>query len=493
MNFHLILRSLGLLLLLLAAAMGLCLLAAAGFLMGGAGDGANSWEGWGLAFGVTCVSGGALLALSTRLQPRRGATVMLRKDAMAFVGIAWLMSSVHAALPYLFCQPHLPLDRAWFEAVSGLTTTGATVLADIESVPKTLLLWRSATQWLGGMGILGMFVFILSGAGASGRVVFGAESSVHNVDLTQANLRRTMGSLWLLYIVLTVVCGAGCWLFGMSGFQAVNHAMTATATAGFSTENASIGAFGAGIKMWLIVIMVISGISFPLLIMLVQQKRMNPLKSHEETWWYLAIIGGAVLAVVVLRSVTGFDENVIDIAFNIASIATTTGYTCGDYDRWPAFGKEVILVLMVIGGCAGSTAGGLKVSRLIIWVRLLRREVVKAFRPKIVMRPYLNGRALPDSAGDQLFVILTMAAFFFASGSLAMRLFEPNMSLAGCVSAVAACLLNIGPAFAEVGPTKNFADISTPSALMLPFLMLLGRLEYIAVLVLFSGKLWRSY
>jgi trk system potassium uptake protein TrkH len=492
-----IFRSVGILLLLLAAAMVVSVGLGAVLPAGDTHNVALELTGWKIAIGITLSSGGLLLLLSRyikRDRAKRG--VMLRKEAIALVGIAWLVCSTHAALPYIFCEPTLPLDKALFEAVSGLTTTGATVFTDIEAVPKTILLWRSATQWLGGMGILAMFVLLLSGIGASGRMMFGAESSLHSADLTLSNLRQTTRSLWALYISFTAVCAIGLFCLGLAPFEALNHAMTTTATGGFGTENDSIAGpeFTDAIKIWLVLFMLICGISFPLYLILLRRRRFEDLKNHEETWWFLGIITAASVVIILGHSLWAINESTVDIIFDVVSIATTTGYVVGDYNTWGLGGKEVIFALMVIGGCSGSTSGGLKVSRLILWLRFCRSELTRAFRPKMVQRPTLNKRPVPEGTLGQLFVVLTCASFVLVAGSLFIHFIEGHsVTNVGCVSAVASCLCNIGPAFAEFGPTKNFANLSTPSTLFLPVLMILGRLEYIAVLVLFSRKLWRKY
>jgi trk system potassium uptake protein TrkH len=323
--------------------------------------------------------------------------------------------------------------------------------------------------------------------------MLGAESSTHSADLSVASMRQTMRSLWLLYAALTVICAVGMWALGLSPFQAVNHAMTTTATGGFGTENDSADSFNTPLKIWIIVFMITCGISFPLYITLIKTRALDALKRHEETWVFLTIIVSSCVFVVIEHTVQQFDAKDIDIVFNLVSIITTTGYSSGDYDTWPLLGKEVILLMMVVGGCAGSTSGGLKVSRFILWIKFARIELTRAFRPRLVMRQTLNGRPVPEGALGQLFVVLSMATFVFVAGSLLMHLFEPEASNVGCLAAVISAIGNIGPSFAEYGPTQTYASLSTPSTLMLPCIMILGRLEFVAVLVLFSRKLWRKY
>jgi len=490
MNIKILSRSIGLVLLLLAAAMGASLLVGWLTPVGEEHNPALEVVGWIYSISITALAGGVLLYLGRKREKRQ---FMIRKEAIAIVGMGWVACSVFTALPFILCAPNESIDRALFEAVSGLTTTGATIFPDLDAVPKTVLLWRSVTQWLGGMGILGMFVLLLSGLGASGKTLMGAESSSHSSDLSLTNVRQTTRSLWAVYTVLTVIAGIGMLAFGMNPFQAINHAMTSTATGGFGTENDSIDSFGTGLKVWIIAIMVISGVSIPLYVVLIRKRDFGIAKRHEETWWFLGILTVACIILLINAAMEESGAPAVNVVFNTVALMTGTGYAVGDYNSWPLFAQEVLLVLMVIGGCAGSTTGGLKVSRVILWFRCMRIELTRAFRPRLVQTLKINGSSAPEGIRSQLFIVLTMAAFLFVTGTLLLQLFEPDKSLLGCASAVVSALSNVGPAFAEFGPTSNYSTLSTPSALMLPFLMVIGRLEYIAVLVLFSRKLWRHY
>lgn len=499
MNTKLVVRSLAVVLGLLAIAMGACLLFASLLPTHEARITHlphPSPGGWSLALAITAGCSGLFFYIGRDAKHH----LLLRKDAVGIVGLTWFVSSLFAALPYLFCEPSLPFHKALFEAVSGLTTTGATVFPNLEYLPKSILLWRSLTQWLGGMGILAMFVVILSGLGAGGMSLFRTESSAHGSDLAGSTLRQTVRSLWILYVTLTVVCALGMWALGMSPFQAVNHAMTTTSTGGFGTENASFHhpGFGIALKLWTTLFMFACGISFPIYIALFRKKRVDVIEQHEETKTYVVLLLIVALVVAIYRFVAGnltasWEEELVITLFNVVSIATTTGYVVGDYDLWPVPAKGLILMLMVVGGCAGSTAGGLKVSRFILWFRMARIEIGRAYRPKRVVALELNGYPVPEGTRGQLFVILTTATALTAVGSYLLAAFEPDKSVDGCVSAVVSCLSNVGPAFNEFGPTKNFSDLSVPGTLLLPILMILGRLEYIAVLALFSRNLWRRY
>ncbi len=496
MNKRLVARSLGILLLLLAAAMLVCFAVGSLFPSGDARHEHTAYAGWGMAIGMTILAGAGLFFAGAGVGQGR----LLRRDAIGIVGLAWFVCSFFAALPYAFCEPRLPFPAAFFEGVSGLTTTGSTVIDDLTVMSKTILLWRSLTQWLGGMGILAMFVVVLGSLGASGLALFRTETSAHGQDLAGTRLKQMAQWLWMLYVSLTIICALGMWLLGMTPFQALNHSMTTVATGGFGTENESFSAegFGVSLKLWTILFMFLCGISLPLYIALIRTRNWNLLKRHEETWAYTAILFVFCVAAIAKRlwsdnfTAPWFEESV-DTVFNIVSIMTTTGYATGDYNLWPPAAKGLLLFAMVIGGCAGSTAGGLKVSRMLLCLRLLRMEVSRIYRPNQVVVLKLNGHPVPPGVRGQTFVILTAGAAIMAVSGYLMLAFEPGHSADGCLSAVISCLTNIGPAFKEFGPTQNFSTLSNTSKILLPLLMIVGRLEYLAVLALFSKDLWRRY
>ena len=344
-----------------------------------------------------------------------------------------------------------------------------------------------------------MFVLVLARLGASGRSLFQTESSAHMKEIIGSRMRETVRALWVLYSGITLVCAVGLLILGMTPFQALNHAMTTVSTGGFGTENDSINSFGPAIRIWIIAFMTLCGISFPLILVLSRKGRdWRILKRHEETWGYVFLLTAASAALLLDRYLSddlakGGDSPVVDTVFNAVSIATTTGFSVGDYDLWPKASRGILLLLMIIGGCSGSTAGGLKVSRVILWFKMLRIEIRRAYRPNEVIGLRMNAKPVPEGTRGQLFVIATSAAVVVAAGAMFLVGFEPSRTVDGCVAAVISSVANVGPAFNEFGPTDNFADLSPPSMVMLSMLMIIGRLEYIAVLVLFSRMLWRRY
>jgi trk system potassium uptake protein TrkH len=451
--------------------------------------------GWAISLGITLVAGTSML-VAGRVIGRRSKRplAMRRREAMALVGAGWFACSWVAALPYFFCDPHVPLDFAFFEGVSGLTTTGATIFVDLERLPKSILMWRSFTQWVGGMGILAMFVVVLSGMTASSRTLIGAESSLSNSDI--ASLRQTMRRLWALYLGFTMICGLGLWGMGLTPFQAVNHALTVVSTGGFGTENSSIAGdlFGTGSKIWLMIFMVLGAISFPFYLTMMKRKWRDLWKKFEEVYWFLGLMVIAS-AVLLIHHFTGnFDgAGPVDIVFNVVSIVTSTGYVSSDLSQWGRLGIGMVILLMMVGGCSGSTAGGLKMSRIIFWLRFLKSGLHRTFRPKVVDPIKLNGRKVSEASVEQLFLVISLFGFFAITGTFALQLLEPQLSLLGSISVIVSCLGNFGPALADMGGGQSFAEVGTTTKIMFSILMILGRLEYVAFLVLFSRQLWKRY
>lgn len=452
-------------------------------------------EGWVISLSITLAVGASLFIVGYVKGKRSGRSpAMRRREAMALVGAGWFACSCAAALPYFFCEPQVSLDFAFFEGVSGLTTTGSTIFVDLERLPKSILMWRSLTQWVGAMGILAMFVVVLSGMTSSSKTLIGAESSLSNTDL--ASLRQTMRRIWLLYLGFTIVCGLGLWGMGLTPFQAVNHGLTAVATGGFGTENTSVAGapFGIASKIWLMVFMILGAISFPFYLTMMKRKWNDLREKFEEVYWFLGIVGIASLVLLIQHFLGGFDgARPVDIVFNVISIGTSTGYVSSDFDEWSRLAVGVLVLLMVVGGCSGSTVGGLKVSRIIMWVRFLKSGLHHTFRPKMVEPIKLNGRKVQDGAFEQLFLVISMFGFFAIMGTFVLQLLEPAQSLKGSLSAVISCLGNMGPALADMGGAEGFAQAGVATKVFFAILMILGRLEYIAFVVLFSRQLWKRY
>ncbi|GAA5496170.1 Trk system potassium uptake protein TrkH [Rubritalea halochordaticola] len=425
-----------------------------------------------------------------------------RREGVVIVGMGWILSGVFGGLPYVLGEPSMPPADALFESVSGFTTTGSTVMTDIESWPRGILMWRSVTQWLGGLGILVLFVALLSYLGVGSKSLFRNESSFQTGEVSTARIRDTALSLWKVYISITTLCILGLKFMGLTWYNAISHAFTAVSTGGFSPHNASVGHYsdwGNGwlIEFWLSLFMLACSVSFLIWVVIVK-KRWKRLKSEEEGKWFsLVCLGSAFLIAFGLahQNSEGYLEALRHAWFIVVSIASTTGFGTVDYEVWPSYALIILGILMFLGGCSGSTAGGLKLSRLIVFLKTARFEVVKAFRPNKVFPMQVNGNSLDPDARSQIVIFMALYSFIVMISALFMGMLEysTGIDMETSLGAVLATLPNIGPGFGAVGPTDNFAHFMPATKIFLCLLMILGRLELYAVLVLFIPSLWRKY
>ena len=442
---------------------------------------------------LTAATGGLL-----RWFGRGSSREILRREAIVIVGLGWTLSTLFGALPYMLSTPSLAPAAAIFESASGFTTTGASAIADVEIWPRGLLLWRATSQWLGGMGILVLFVAVLSMAGGGGtKSLFRRESSGKLGEGFAARMRDTAIRLWQIYLGLTAACLVGLLVLGMPVFDAVCHTFTTVSTGGFSTKNASIGYYqSAAIDWWIILFMLLGAVSFMLYAWLLA-RRWSKWKQDEETRFYL------VLLAVVTAAVTGsllynaqapdFATALRQAAFQVVSIGTTTGFVTSDYDRWSDFTRILIVALMFVGGCAGSTAGGIKVSRLLVFFKNFHRQMIHTFRPNQIVPVRINGVPLSDSYLAEVGFFLALVGFIVALGSLALSVLEPGCDLISSFGAVVATVFNIGPGLGAVGPMCTYAGLGPATHLLLSLLMIMGRLEILVMLALFIPALWRRY
>ena len=489
MDYRQLCRFLGLLLLLVAVSMLGCL----GYAIYDQEPRFAADRALGLSALITAAAGGLL-----RWFGRGSSREILRREAIVIVGLGWTLSTLFGALPYMLSTPSLAPAAAIFESASGFTTTGASAIADVEIWPRGLLLWRATSQWLGGMGILVLFVAVLSMAGGGGtKSLFRRESSGKLGEGFAARMRDTAIRLWQIYLGLTAACLVGLLVLGMPVFDAVCHTFTTVSTGGFSTKNASIGYYqSAAIDWWIILFMLLGAVSFMLYAWLLA-RRWSKWKQDEETRFYL------VLLAVVTAAVTGsllynaqapdFATALRQAAFQVVSIGTTTGFVTSDYDRWSDFTRILIVALMFVGGCAGSTAGGIKVSRLLVFFKNFHRQMIHTFRPNQIVPVRINGVPLSDSYLAEVGFFLALVGFIVALGSLAVSVLEPGFDLISSFGAVVATVFNIGPGLGAVGPMCTYAGLGPATHLLLSLLMIMGRLEILVMLALFIPALWRRY
>ena len=422
---------------------------------------------------------------------RNAPSAFYAKEGLVCVGISWIVLSLVGCLPF-YISREIPLYiDAFFEIVSGFTTTGSSILPDVEALSKGLLYWRSFSHWLGGMGVL---VFLLAFTGEQGKGftmhLLRAESPGPSVGKLVPKMRKTASILYLIYISLTVLNVVFLLLGNMSVFDAVCTAFGTAGTGGFGVRNDSLASYSPYLQNVTTVFMALFGINFSCYYLLLLGQVRNVLKD-EELRLYLGIIFGSVLLIVL--NLRGFydtmEETIRHAAFTVSSIMTTTGFATTDFDLWPAFSKAIIMLLMVIGACAGSTGGGLKVARLMLLLKSLKRNIGQVLKPRKVQVVRNNGAVVDEKILDNANAYLAAYVVILFLSFLVISL--DNFSVGTNFTAVLACFNNIGPGLEAVGPTCNFSAYSALSKLILCFDMLAGRLEIFPILVLFSRDTWR--
>ena len=422
---------------------------------------------------------------------RNAPSAFYAKEGLVCVGISWIVLSLVGCLPF-YISREIPLYiDAFFEIVSGFTTTGSSILPDVEALSKGLLYWRSFSHWLGGMGVL---VFLLAFTGEQGKGftmhLLRAESPGPSVGKLVPKMRKTASILYLIYISLTVLNVVFLLLGNMSVFDAVCTAFGTAGTGGFGVRNDSLASYSPYLQNVTTVFMALFGINFSCYYLLLLGQVRNVLKD-EELRLYLGIIFGSVLLIVL--NLRGFydtmEETIRHAAFTVSSIMTTTGFATTDFDLWPAFSKAIIMLLMVIGACAGSTGGGLKVARLMLLLKSLKRNIGQVLKPRKVQVVRNNGAVVDEKILDNAHAYLAAYVVILFLSFLVISL--DKFSVGTNFTAVLACFNNIGPGLEAVGPTCNFSAYSALSKLILCFDMLAGRLEIFPILVLFSRDTWR--
>jgi len=411
------------------------------------------------------------------------------KEGFVIVSLAWIIMSVIGCLPFVISGEIPSFFDALFETVSGFTTTGASILTDIEGMSEGLLFWRSFTHWIGGMGVL-VFVLALSQELPDRSIhIMRAEMPGPIVDKLVPKAKETAKILYLIYIVLTLAEIVILVLCKMPLFEAVVHTFGTAGTGGFGVKADSIGSYSPVIQWVIAVFMFIFGINFNLYY-LILLKRIKSVFRSSELWVYVgvAVVSCALITFNIYDSCEGLSEALRLSAFQVSSVMTTTGYATADFNLWPGFSKTLLLILMFMGACAGSTAGGLKVSRVIILVKGMRRELHRLLHPRSVRTLKLEGKRLDEqtlsSTNSYLTVYVASVVVIFLLLSI------DNFDIETNFSATVACFNNIGPGLGVVGPAGNFSEYSVFSKLILTAAMLLGRLEIFPLLLCFSPATW---
>ena len=429
----------------------------------------------------------ALLFLLCRKSP----SAFYAKEGLVCVSVSWIVLSAIGCLPFYISREIPAYIDAFFEMVSGFTTTGSSILPSVEALSRGLLYWRSFSHWLGGMGVL---VFLLAFTGGEGKGftmhLLRAESPGPSVGKLVPKMRKTAGILYLLYIALTVLNVIFLLLGDMPLFDSVCTAFGTAGTGGFGIKNDSMAGYSPYLQNVTTVFMALFGINFSCYYLLLLGQVRSVFKD-EELRLYLGIIFGSVLLIVL--NLRGFyetlGETIRHAALTVSTIITTTGFATTDFDLWPAFSKAIIMLLMVVGACAGSTGGGLKVARLMLLLKSLHRNISQVLKPRKVQVIRNNGAVVDEKILDNANAYLAAYVVILFVSFLLISL--DNFSVGTNFTAVLACFNNIGPGLEAVGPTCNFSGYSTLSKLVLSFDMLAGRLEIFPMLVLFTRGTWR--
>ena len=418
-----------------------------------------------------------------------------RQEGFLIAALCWVLACLFGALPYLLFDVFSHPVDAIFESFSGYTTTGATVLAEIESLPYGILFYRSFTQWLGGMGIIILAIAILPRLSVGGMQLMGHEAPGPTTEKLTPRISETAKKLWSVYVIMSVVCCVLLYLAGISVFESITTAFSTLATGGFSVKNASIGGFNNGwVEIIVMVFMFLSGLNYVLLYYLFTGKKKNIFKGSEIRFY--------LLLVVVFISFIVFDlmvNHLMDLkdairysSFQVISILTTSGFHTSEFDHWPSFAIFMIFTLMFIGACAGSTSGSIKSLRILILIKKGYREINSLIKPRAVLPVRINSHIVDRDIISSITSFFILFIFIFVVSVLIISFAEDDISILGSISASAAAITNVGPGFAEVGASQNYGFLSGFTKIYLCFLMLLGRLELYTILVLFTPLFWKK-
>jgi len=432
------------------------------------------------------------LAMRAGAGPAVEQAELYRREGVLVVVGSWLMASVVGAIPYVASGAIPgPMD-ALFESASGFTTTGASILVDIEAVARPILFWRSMTQWLGGIGIVVLFVALLSELGPGARFLFKLEVPGPKAEIMHARVRGTAVALFRIYLTLTLLQTGLMMLFGVSLYDALVHTFSTVSTGGFSPYADSAAHFGAPVQALILVFMLAAGANFALYYALVRHRDLTALRDIELRVYLglaAAATGLVVLDLVVNDATPSAGVALLDGAFTVVSLMTTTGFGTADFVQWPGMAQAVLVGLMFVGGCAGSTAGGAKIIRMLIGWKVTMREVRLTFSPNSVIAVNVGGQLVPEESQRGVVALLLLWLLGWGAGALLLSVGDTELVTAATASL--ATLSNVGPGLGDVGPTGNFAFFAGWQKGVMVLLMWLGRLEFFALLALALPHFWR--
>jgi trk/ktr system potassium uptake protein len=435
---------------------------------------------------------GAAVAMATRRFRRE----LKPRDGFLLVTLSWVLMSASGAIPFMIAMPDLSFTDAYFESMSGLTTTGSTILHHLDALPQSINLWRHTLHWIGGIGIIVLVVAVLPLLGVGGMQLYKAETPgpVKDEKLTP-RITETAKALWFTYLALTVAGIVGLRIAGMSWFDAICHCFSAISLGGFSTHDKSVGYFDSfAIEVVLMIIMTVAALNFARHFMAFRTLSFRPYANDSEGKAVLTVLGGSMVLVTALLwadgTYPGFGEALRHSAFNVISIATTTGFVTEDYEKWPAFLPVWLLFLSCITCSTGSTGGGIKMFRTLLLVRQARRELKLLVHPSAMIPVRIGGHAIPDRVAYSVLAFIFL--YFGTILVLTFALLATGLDLVSSFSAAMGSVNNVGPGLGAVGPSTNFGPLSNVQTWICTFAMLIGRLEIFSVLVLFTGTFWRK-
>ncbi|MFZ4427349.1 MAG: TrkH family potassium uptake protein [Saprospiraceae bacterium] len=440
--------------------------------------------------GLICAITGGLLVL---FSPRKNPGIRKREGYLIVVS-GWIVMALSCMLPYLFSGEIPNVADAIFETVSGLTTTGASVLTDIEGVSQGILYWRSMTHWIGGMGIIVLTVAIFPLLGIGGIELFVAEAPGPTSEKLHPRIQETAKRLWLIYVGLTAILVLLLKVFGMSWYDAVNHSYATMATGGFSTRNASIDAFPSlPIQYTLILFMFLAGSNFTVLYLALKGKMAKVWKNDEFRAYLIFTLFVSLLIAAHLWRNHGYalEPAFRDSLFMVVSVLTTTGFVTADYTQWGNAAIMVFFILLFIGGCAGSTAGGIKIIRNLVFIKNSWLEFKRIIHPRAIVPLKISGEVVAPKIMTHIIIFLLLYLMVFLMGAIFLA--GLGYDFMTSMGAAVTCLSNVGPGIGKVGPVDNFGWMSDTAKLILSVLMLLGRLEIFTILVLFTPFFWKSH
>lgn len=506
LNVRYTLKLLGLLIILLSLSMGFPLVwAITAENNGNGGVLSSSAFSWAIASGV--ILGLLFLACGYKAKKFFG-----NREALLLVSLSWGVGAGVAALPYFLwaifsgSSPFLSFENSYFEAMSSLTTTGATILTNIEVIPESLLLWRAFTHWIGGLGIVVIFIALFPSFGVRSKKMFSFESSGISTDGSGANIKDTSRNLLMIYlglsfsqiVIMKIVDPSLSW------FVILNHGLATIATGGFSSFNSSTGVLLPSVQWVLIAFMAIGGVNFRLYQNLLTGHFRSVFTNSELRTYILILSIGSFIVFISISSqpydlttgepaVFSFHQRIRDAIFHVVSMQTTTGFTSADFDQWGGVAKAVLVFLMFVGGCGGSTAGGIKVIRILSATKVILHELEKSFRPNVVRSIKIGDQSLSEQQRTSVVAYVLGILVLTALGAGGLLVFEVQITGTTAITAAIACINNIGPGLDAVGATMNYGWFSGPSKMLLCLLMAMGRLEVFAIMVIFMPRFWHQH